>query len=80
ELTALLAALPASKSPPPLARLVIVSRQVGDEWRTDVYDAAELPPAMEAVMAILGERYETRGRRPARSPADSLEARPSGRG
>jgi hypothetical protein len=56
ELAGAVASLPPSASPPPLERLVIVKRQAGGEWRTDIYDAASLPPAMESVMRIIGGR------------------------
>jgi hypothetical protein len=42
EVEALVAELPTSTIPPPLHRLVIVSRSVGGNWRTDIYDAASL--------------------------------------
>jgi hypothetical protein len=63
ELSAALSSLPISTTTPPVENLVIVSRWVGETWRTDVYDSRKLPPPMESVMAIIGERFETRERR-----------------
>jgi hypothetical protein len=73
ELTGALSKLPASTTPPPLANLVIVSRQAGAVWRTDVYDSRKLPSAMESVMAIIGERFETRERQKTTQPAEGGE-------
>jgi hypothetical protein len=57
-----LRALPPSSLTPPLARLVMVSHSVDGVWRTDAYDASELPLALEKVFSIIGERFETRDR------------------
>jgi len=62
SLKSLLGKLPQSKAEPPIERTVLVSFQSGDKWRTETYDAANLPEEFEKVMAIIGERFETRER------------------
>jgi hypothetical protein len=62
SLKALLPVLPHSDADPPIHRTVLVSRQVGDEWRTETYDGAKLPDALEKIFKIIGERSETKSR------------------
>jgi hypothetical protein len=62
-LRGLLETLPESKEAPPIGRTVLVSFQSDDKWRTETYDAAKLPEEFEKVMAIIGERFETKDRR-----------------
>jgi hypothetical protein len=62
SLKALLPALPHSDAEPPIHRTVLVSRQMGNEWRTETYDGAKLPDALEKIFKIIGERSETMNR------------------
>jgi len=62
SLRELLEKLPESKAEPPIERTVHTSFQAGDVWRTETYDAATLPDPFEAIMRIIGERFETRDR------------------
>ena len=55
--------LPASRAEPPIERTVYISFQDGGAWRSETYDADALPAEMEKVMALVGERYETKERR-----------------
>lgn len=64
----LLESLPTSRNPPPIDRTVHLSFQDRAEWRTETYNADNLPAAMEAVMEIIGERFETKGERIKLSP------------
>ena len=59
---ALLPVLPHSDAEPPIHRTVLVSCQVGAEWRTETYDGAKLPDALEKILKIIGEREETKSR------------------
>lgn len=68
ELAAAIAALPAASQTPPVGHPVMVSRVAGGAWRTDAYDADDLPPAMERVMSVVGERFETRDRKRRMAP------------
>ena len=68
DIQALLEKLPPSGNPPPIDRTVHVSFQDHAEWRTGTYDADKLPAAMEAIMHIIGERFETKGDRITPSP------------
>ena len=54
--------MPESKAEPPIERTVLVSFQSDDKWRTETYDAAELPKEFENLMLIIGERAETKDR------------------
>lgn len=67
ELQALLETLPPSGDSPPIDRTVHLSFQDRTEWRTETYDADNLPTAMETVMEIIGERFETKEERITRS-------------
>jgi hypothetical protein len=42
------------------ARTVHVSFESDDKWRTETYDAADLPAEFEKIMLIIGERFETK--------------------
>lgn len=55
--------LPESNATPPIHRTVHVSMRDGEKWRTETYDATALPEEFEAVMEVVGERFETRDRR-----------------
>lgn len=68
ELQALFETLPPSGDAPPIDRTVHFSFQDRAEWRTETYDADNLPATMEAVMEIIGERFETKGERIKLSP------------
>lgn len=62
ELSTVVRSLPESGVTPPLERLVMVTRRRNDAWRTDAYDADQLPDSLEKVFSIIGERFETRDR------------------
>lgn len=55
--------LPRSATRPPISQTVYVSFQDKKDWRTEAYDSTKLPEEFEAVLKIIGERFETRGRK-----------------
>ena len=59
---ALASTLPESIENPPIHRTVLVSFQVDGNWVRSTYDADHLPRVLEAILAIIGERFETKGR------------------
>lgn len=62
RLQAKLDELPASSLNPPIGHTVLVSFLSRGKWQTAVYDQRDLPAEFENVIAIVGERFETRGR------------------
>ena len=62
SLRELLENLPESQAEPPIERTVHTSFQAGGIWRSETYDAASLPDQFEAILRIIGERFETRDR------------------
>jgi len=68
DLRELLPKLPKSAAKPPIERTVVVSFERDGKWCTETYDSAKLPEALEKVMLIVGERFETKERK--RNPTD----------
>ena len=55
--------LPDSDDRPPLYSTVYASFWDKKAWRTEAYDSTKLPEEFESVLKIIGERFETRGRK-----------------
>lgn len=60
EVQQVVASLPSSAAKPPFPQLVTVSRLSGDRWRTDVYDARALPPALQTLAEMMVQSSDIR--------------------
>ncbi|HWE97193.1 MAG TPA: hypothetical protein VG269_24755 [Tepidisphaeraceae bacterium] len=58
ELHNIVHALPASQGRPPVGHLVLISARDGRDWVTRGYDARRVPPQVEQLLSLLGERFE----------------------
>ena len=64
NLRTLLPKLPKSAAnKPPISRFVVISFERDGKWCTETYDSSHLPDALEKVMLIVGERFETKDRK-----------------